>query len=203
MGASRFSQSWKERLERERFAWEQQITVLCDAFLAFSRRGPPSTPPLACDSSSPPKFSITCIHLTGQFDKHLFQYPVYSNHLLASEKLKRTFIPGHEDNTLVQTLARYGYFTPTPTSPSCAIHVDVLRYCVALRRHASNTSLQAIATAICEVHNVKLFPLFTLTAFVLTSCYRLYSNDIFALNFRQHLMCTLLSSGWSILVWQK
>ncbi|KAB5587464.1 hypothetical protein CTheo_9098 [Ceratobasidium theobromae] len=133
IGLGNLSQSWAERLAREKSSWEREMTQLYEAFLTFNRTGPPPALP---DSSSlcPQNFSILCIHLTTREN--------------------RTFTYLDEETPRVVTLARHGYFSPTPTSPSCAIHVDVLRYCVALRRHASMTSLQAIATAMCEVHNV-------------------------------------------------
>ncbi|KAB5589883.1 hypothetical protein CTheo_6666 [Ceratobasidium theobromae] len=133
VGLGNLSQSWAERLAREKFSWDQEITQVCDAFLMFNRTGPPPVVPDSSASCAPP-FSILCINLTSR-QNILFNYP-------------------DNETSRVVTLARHGYFSPTPTSPSCAVHVDVLRYCVALRRHASMTSLQAIAMAICEIHNV-------------------------------------------------
>jgi hypothetical protein len=78
--------------------------------------------------------------------------------LIHLEKSLRTFSPSGADESVAVTLMRHGYIPPTPSSPSCAIHIDVLRYCAALRRHASSISLQGIASSICEVHNVECFP---------------------------------------------
>ncbi|KAG8703208.1 hypothetical protein FRC09_004300 [Ceratobasidium sp. 395] len=131
----RRTQSWAERLARERIAWEENMRDICDGFLLYSRIGAPSMPEstAASTSTSPvTPFSILCICLT--------------------EKFSRTFTPNTANEAVAVTLIRHGFIPTTPTSPSCAIHVDVLRYCAAFRRHGS-VSLQAIATAICEVHN--------------------------------------------------
>lgn len=56
------TQSWAERSARAQFSWEKLISGLCDAFLAFTRTGPPPTVEVTSSSHS---FSILCIGLTG------------------------------------------------------------------------------------------------------------------------------------------
>ncbi|KAG9101546.1 hypothetical protein FRC07_010294, partial [Ceratobasidium sp. 392] len=131
--ANPLAQSWSERIAREKYAWDQHMSSLCDAFLAFTRNGAPSRDNTHASSGS--TFTVLCINLTSK------------------EKIE--FSSPNVATPAVQTLIRHGYLSPTPSSPTVAIHVDLLRYCVALRRHASIISLQGIASAICEVHNVR------------------------------------------------
>ncbi|KAG8713748.1 hypothetical protein FRC11_011155, partial [Ceratobasidium sp. 423] len=126
----RLLQTWGERLAREKHSWDQLLQDVCDAYLAFNLSGPPA--PAAGTSAS--EFSLHCIHLT--------------------ERGERMFVSSGPDFPRVVSLARHGYFSPTPSSPSCAIHYMVLRYCAALRRHSSTTSMEAIAATMCEIYNV-------------------------------------------------
>ncbi|KAF8668515.1 hypothetical protein RHS04_08977 [Rhizoctonia solani] len=133
--------SWTERLAREEFLWEQARDQVYEAYLAFNQTGAPAPhppPPLQDkESSKSQSFTLLCINLTS--------------------KIRTTFTSDTKTPQIV-TLARHGYFAPTPSSPACAIHIDVLKYCVALRRHASSTSIQGIAAAICNVHRTIYTP---------------------------------------------
>ncbi|KAG8708899.1 hypothetical protein FRC08_018650 [Ceratobasidium sp. 394] len=62
LGVSNYSQSWAERLARERHSWEQDMDNLYDAYLAFSQTGaPPATP----TSDTSRTFTMVCINLTS------------------------------------------------------------------------------------------------------------------------------------------
>ncbi|KAG9097908.1 hypothetical protein FRC07_010714, partial [Ceratobasidium sp. 392] len=131
------SQSWSERLAKEKYAWEREMSTICDEFLAYSRTGPPNPVSPSTDTANPPSvkvFSLLCIRLTS--------------------KEKASFVLNDSTSSPLRTLVRHGYIPPTPSAPSLAIHVDVLKYCAALRRHASIVSLQSLTSAICEVHNI-------------------------------------------------
>ncbi|KAG8701352.1 hypothetical protein FRC09_005418 [Ceratobasidium sp. 395] len=133
---SHLSQSWSERLAKEGYSWEREMSGICDEFLAYNHNGPPSSSssPDLQSSESAKVVSVLCIHLTSR------------------EKINFT-VPD-SNTSLLRTLVRHGFIPPTPTAPAFAIHIDVLRYCAALRRHASIVSLQSIMSAICEVHNI-------------------------------------------------
>ncbi|KAG9092876.1 hypothetical protein FRC06_011763, partial [Ceratobasidium sp. 370] len=126
------TQTWSDRLARERFSWEREMPDLYESFLAFMHTGPPQAEtPLGPESSSS-SFSVMCIDLT--------------------KKYSRAFASGTDESVAV-TLMRHGYIPPTPISPSCAIHIDVLRFSAALRRNASSISLQGIAASIYGFEN--------------------------------------------------
>ncbi|QRV98248.1 hypothetical protein RhiJN_26267 [Ceratobasidium sp. AG-Ba] len=129
VGAKPPPQSWSERRERMLYSWEKEMESVCDALLAYDRDGPPSNERVPDVERS---FSLLCIHLTTR---------------------DRVTFTGAASLSTVQILAQHGYIPPTPTNPSLAIHVDVLRYCMAFRKHAPIVSIQGITSAICDVHN--------------------------------------------------
>ncbi|KAG8693339.1 hypothetical protein FRC08_009181 [Ceratobasidium sp. 394] len=139
-GEFSLAQSWSERLGREQYSWSREMDILCDALLAYLRTGAPS--PTLDDETVPIALRVTvpCINLTT--------------------KQKTTFTSASGTMTTAQLLMYHGYIAPTPSAPSIAIHVDVLRYCVAIRRHASLVSLEGLTSAICEVHNTLYAPHF-------------------------------------------
>jgi hypothetical protein len=87
--------------------------------------------------------------------------------LIAKSRLTFT---SSENIPRVVTLARHGYFAPSPSMPSCAVHVDVLRFCTALRRHASSIGIQSITMALCEMHNVSAISRMTADTYLFVGC---------------------------------
>ncbi|QRW26071.1 hypothetical protein RhiXN_11148 [Rhizoctonia solani] len=141
IGFKALSQSWTERFTREEYSWGQTRDQVYEAYLEYNRTGAPLSDPASptspAASSKSRSFAILCINFTT--------------------KVWTTFTSDASTPRVV-TLARHGYFAPTPSLPSCAIHVDLLRFCVALRRHASTISIQGIATAICDMHRTIYTP---------------------------------------------
>ncbi|CAE6533540.1 unnamed protein product, partial [Rhizoctonia solani] len=141
IGFKSLSQSWTERFAREEYSWQRVRDQVYKAYLAYNRTGAPTSDPpspsSSAVSSNPWTFTLLCINFTTA---------------------TRTTFTSDAGTPQVVTLARHGYFAPTPSFPSCAIHVDLLRFCVALRRHASMISIQGIATAICDMHRTIYTP---------------------------------------------
>ncbi|KAB5588232.1 hypothetical protein CTheo_8328 [Ceratobasidium theobromae] len=135
VGAPIYTRNWAERLANEQQSWERQIPLLCDAFLAYRRTGlRASVPADSCSASAQVSFEL--------------------DSLLLTERKKLTFTPGSPAEPVNVTLMRQGFLSPTPNIPKLAIHVDVLRFSVALRWHASALSVQAIAASLSELYNV-------------------------------------------------
>jgi hypothetical protein len=63
---SKYTQSWTDRLARERFSWEQDMTKLCQAFLTFGRTGSPQAEEPLAPMCSPSPLSVLCIDLSGE-----------------------------------------------------------------------------------------------------------------------------------------
>ncbi|KAG8769285.1 hypothetical protein FRC12_005054 [Ceratobasidium sp. 428] len=57
---SYLSQSWFERLQREQYAWDQQLSGICDEYLAYARTSPPS-PPDPSSTGTEQAFTLLCI----------------------------------------------------------------------------------------------------------------------------------------------
>ncbi|KAG8687141.1 hypothetical protein FRC08_012139 [Ceratobasidium sp. 394] len=111
-GEPSLSQSWSERLAREQYAWDREMDGLCDALLAYLRVGSPS--PTLEDESLPTALLVTvpCLNLTTK------------------QTITFTSVTA---TTTAHLLMHHGYIPPTPSAPSIAIHVDLLRFCAAIR----------------------------------------------------------------------
>ncbi|KAB5587706.1 hypothetical protein CTheo_8853 [Ceratobasidium theobromae] len=134
-GAPVYTRHWAERLANEQRSWERQMSSLCNALLTYCRNGLQALASVDSGSTSEQiSFELECLFLT--------------------EKKKIRFTSCDPTEPTNVTLMRHGFLSPTPNIPKLAIHVDVLGLSVALRRHASALSVQAIAASLSELYNV-------------------------------------------------
>ncbi|KAG8685044.1 hypothetical protein FRC08_013330, partial [Ceratobasidium sp. 394] len=127
---------WSDRLDNEHKAWAEQVSSLCDAYLAYSS-GDSLEPEADREDRT---IDILCIDIAAEDHK--------------------SFSHGSNDPWVNPTLVRHGYLSPSPHRPRIAFSILLLELLAAVQRRAPSMSIQVMAKAFCDLRNVPYDPYF-------------------------------------------
>ncbi|KAG8696739.1 hypothetical protein FRC08_006965 [Ceratobasidium sp. 394] len=120
---------WTDRLDKEHKSWAEQLSVLCDAYLAY-RSGESLTVPDHQDHV----VTVLCVDIAAGSSK--------------------SFPRGANDQWANLTLVRHGYLSSSPHRPRVAFSISLLELVAAVMRRGPATSIQVMAKAFCDLRNV-------------------------------------------------
>ncbi|KAG9089237.1 hypothetical protein FS749_001499 [Ceratobasidium sp. UAMH 11750] len=120
---------WTDRLDKEHKAWEEQLPVLCEAYLVYR-----SGELLAVPDHPDHVVTALCIDIAAGCSK--------------------SFPQGDNEQWANVTLLRNGYLSSSPHRPRMAFSISLLELLAAVLRRGPAVSIQIMAKAFCDLRNV-------------------------------------------------
>ncbi|KAG9090732.1 hypothetical protein FS749_000325 [Ceratobasidium sp. UAMH 11750] len=122
---------WSDRLANEHSAWVEQVSALCDAYLAY-RSGNSTLEPERDHQNH--MVDVLCVDVAVEG--------------------RKSFSHNNDDPWINPTLVRHGYLSPSPRRPRMAFSILLLELLAAVQRRGPAMSIQVMGKAFCDLRNV-------------------------------------------------